>query len=534
MNYRGRFYIRRSSSVVDGASAFERRRIGALIACVLLSVLLPVLTLSTLAGCGQTQAVDEDTPLIPPEPPGVDLAEIQERGTLRAITSYGPLSYFQYRGRPLGFEYELAERLADTLGVELEIIPAADIGEMQEFLHHGHGDIIAYRLTITAERGRTLAFTTPVTSTRHVLVQPDPGDRRDAPDSQTEARNDPSAHAPEQRRDTSFVQRPEELAGREVHVRKGSVYVSRLQELQAEMDIPIEIVEADPEVTTEQLIEAVHDGEIPLTVADEEIAQILSSHYDRVDIETVLTPPQPTAWAVRPESEGLLGAVDQWLTEERRHADFHVIYNRYFRAPRDFRSRISDDAFTVRGGSISPYDEIFRREARRLDWDWRLLAALAYQESRFNPNARSWVGAVGVMQLMPATARQFGVARRTDPEQSIAGGVRFLAWLQSFWEERVPDPDERLRFILASYNVGHGHVQDAQRLAEYFGHDATSWDDVSTFLRKKSDPQYYLHDVVRNGYARGSEPVAYVSSILRLYRHYERLAETWHPNFTQR
>jgi membrane-bound lytic murein transglycosylase F len=145
-----------------------------------------------------------------------------------------------------------------------------------------------------------------------------------------------------------------------------------------------------------------------------------------------------------------------------------------------------------------------------------------YQESRFRPKARSWAGAVGLLQLMPATARQFGVRSRTDPEQNVRGAVKFLQWLDDHWEERIGDSSERLRFVLASFNVGAGHVEDAQHLAEKHGDDPKRWNDVAYWLLQKSKAEYYTDPVVKYGFCRGVEPVTYVSIILDRFQHYRQ------------
>ena len=160
------------------------------------------------------------------------------------------------------------------------------------------------------------------------------------------------------------------------------------------------------------------------------------------------------------------------------------------------------------------------REAKGIGWDWRLLAAQVAQESRFDPRARSWAGARGLLQLMPRTAREVGVRNPNDPSQNVAGGVRYLAMLSDAWEDEIPDEAERLKFVLASYNAGRGHVLDAQRLAEKHGDDPHVWEDVAYWLLQKSKPSVYRDRVVRYGYVRGLEPVQYVSRILERYDRY--------------
>ena len=177
------------------------------------------------------------------------------------------------------------------------------------------------------------------------------------------------------------------------------------------------------------------------------------------------------------------------------------------------------------GDRISVYDEIIQRGANELGWDWRLLAAMIYKESRFDNTAISYAGAHGLLQLMPATLQRFNVNDATDPLQSLMAGVGFLKYLDRFWRERVPDSNERIKFILASYNVGHGHVEDAWRLALKFGRDTQRWDNVAYYLEKKSQREFYRDPVVKSGYAKGHMAVAYVREVLSLYESYRVLVQ---------
>ena len=161
-----------------------------------------------------------------------------------------------------------------------------------------------------------------------------------------------------------------------------------------------------------------------------------------------------------------------------------------------------------------------------IGWDWRLLASQVYQESLFDPHATSWAGAVGLMQLLPETATSFGAVNIEDPKENIAAGTRYLRWLDEYWE-LVPDSTERKKFVLASYNVGYGHVEDARRLAAKFGADQNTWDGhVASFMIHLSSHEFYSDEVVRNGYCRGEEPVSYVEEILERYEHYKKFV---HP-----
>jgi membrane-bound lytic murein transglycosylase F len=150
-----------------------------------------------------------------------------------------------------------------------------------------------------------------------------------------------------------------------------------------------------------------------------------------------------------------------------------------------------------------------------------LLASLIYQESQFNPDKTSWAGAKGLMQLMPATAKQFGVTKISNPEDNLKGGVKYLKWLTDYWKEDIPDSTERIKFVMASYNIGPGHIRDARRLAKKYDSNPNVWtNSVEKFLLKKSNPKYYNDSVVKYGYARGTETTKYVNDILGRYDHY--------------
>lgn len=458
-----------------------------------------IIALLISCGSGKKRGATEDYP------------DIRERGKLIAITSYSPVSYFIYHGEPMGYEFELLQMLGEHLDLDVDIMIARDLEEMENMLARGEGDLIAYGLTITTERRERLAFTEPMNVTRQVLVQRKPDNWRQMKLHEIEA---------------MMIRNPFDLAGDTVHVRKGSAYISRLNNLSLEIGEPIHVIEASGEFTTEDLIHRVANDSIRLTVADENIAQIQSAYYLNLDVETPLSLPQQTAWAVRPNSPLLLDTINAWLRKVQNQPDYYVIYNKYYNNRQAFRSRYASEFNPITGGGISPWDELIKEGADQLEWDWRLLAALIYRESMFNPRAQSWAGARGLMQLMPRTAREFGASNPFDPEQSIQAGVNFLLWLDNYWTEHIEDPEERQKFVIVSYNVGQGHLQDARRLAETFEANPNAWEgNVEQFMLKKSNPDYYNLDIVRFGYASGIEPVNYIKTIHELYEHYKKFIE---------
>ncbi|MCP4683813.1 MAG: transporter substrate-binding domain-containing protein [bacterium] len=444
-----------------------------------------------------------------PESPSVDLAQIAESGTLKAIISYSATSYFLYRGQPMGFDYELLQRFAEKQKLDLEIVIARDLDEMMGMLQRGEGDLVAHGLTITKERKEQAAFTQFMHKTRQVLVQRKPENWRDMKLHEIE---------------NELIRDPHDLIGRQVHVRRMSSYYQRLLHLSEEIGGDIDVQTVSGDLTTEELIGQVAESALEFTVADHNIAAINATYYDNIDIETRIGAPQRIAWAVRQTSPLLLQALDDWLAEMMEGSDYYAIYNRYYAKRRSFARHLRSSQAAIEEGRISQYDDIIKTHAAKLDWDWRLLASMIYQESRFDPEANSWAGASGLMQLMPAMARKFGADSLSDPEQSIAAGTAYLAYLQNLWRA-IPGEDNRRTFVLASYNVGENHIADARRLAKTLGRNLDLWDDnVEDCVLLLSDPEYFQRDEVRYGFCRGKEPYNYVRQILDRYEHYNNVA----------
>jgi len=298
--------------------------------------------------------------------------------------------------------------------------------------------------------------------------------------------------------------------------------VNRLRNLSNEIGDSINVVEI-PDYEVEQLIGLVAHGEIPYTVCDENLAKINLNFYPNIDVETAISFPQKIAWAVRPGSSDLLDVVNNWLINFKKTKRYNRIYRKYFVNKRS--THLVDAGFhSIKGGKVSDFDAIIKEESKKYELDWRLIASLIYQESRFHPEIESWAGAVGLMQLMPETAKNFGVKKITSPHENIKGGLKFLDWLDKRLTREVEDPKERLKFVLASYNVGLGHVLDAMRLAEKNGKNPKIWyNNVDYYLLNKSNPEFYNDPVVKYGYCRGEEPYHYVIDILERYSHYKNV-----------
>lgn len=488
-----------------------------------LQSLLICSTLMVLLSCGGEKKTPEDagvldegkeaeTETVMLESPQVevDLEDIKERGYITAITGYNSTSYFIYKGQPMGYEYELLQELADHLGVELKIKLARNMDEVFNMLNKGEGDIIAYGMTITNSRKKYVAFTEYHNTIQQVLVQRKP-------------ENWQRMHPTNVRK--KLVDNVIKLLDKDVFVRKKSSYYHRLKNLEDELGGDINIQTVKGNKSTEELIAEVSRGEIPRTVADENIARINNTFLNNLDIETPVSFPQRIAWATRKNSPELLEEANKWILSVRKSALYNIIYKKYFVNEKSYVGRVQSEFFSQSSDQISPYDSLVKFYAKQIDWDWRLISSQMYQESHFNPKEKSWAGAVGLMQLMPRTGKEFGATDPTDPEQSIKAGVNFIAWLEKQLSD-IEDDAERQKFVLASYNVGLGHMRDAQRLTEKYGKDPHVWEDnVAYYLKNKSQKKYYNDEVVKYGYCRGEEPFYYVKNIQARYEQYKSFIE---------
>lgn len=430
----------------------------------------------------------------------VDLDEIKKRGKLVALSRYNASSFFIYRGQPMGYEYDLLKLFADEIGVELEIKTPSTWDSLYIMLNKGEGDIIAANLIINLELAKKVAFSRHHSETRQMLVQRLPRGYRRLKRHQIEKR---------------LIRNPIDLIGKTVTVRNRSTYAHRMRNLIDEVggNINLDLVKTD--IETEQLIRLVSEGIIDYTVADENVATLNSSYFSNIDTKTAVSFPQRVAWAMRKNSPQLKKAVDDWMAELRANNNptYYVIYNRYFKNKRDYKKRRKSEHFLLETGTISAFDTLFKRYETPL-FPWTLLAAQAYQESRFETDKKSRFGAMGLMQLLPTTAEQMGVYDLHVPEKSVQAGTRYLKYLHTNHWAHLPD-SEAVKFTLASYNAGPGHVFDAQRIAKKLGFDPDRWDNnVEEAILKLSHKKYIYMPEVKYGFCRGEEPRNYVRDIL--------------------
>ena len=423
-----------------------------------------------------------------------DFDQIKKRRVLRVLLRNNAASYFLYRGELMGFEYELAREFADYHGLRLEVVVPPGYRELTTWLLEGRADI-------------AMGF-----------LEPDDLQRRLGIDY-----SDPYHYAKQHivvHKDDSAISLAD-LDDQTISVRSRSHYWKSLSRLQ-NGGAGFSLRATDDDVETEYLIQQVAHGKYKATMADEHLLNIELAKSIPVRSAHTLEAEVPHSIALRKRNPKLKQALNEFVKRIYKSEFYNVTYLEYFEnrgsVQRLARGRIVDPL----KGKISPYDELVRKYSDHYGFDWRLVTAQMYQESKFNPTAKSHIGARGLMQLMPRTAKEMGVKDVSDPASSIRGGVKYLDWLRDRFDADLPISD-RLWFTLAAYNAGAGHVHDARRLAGQLGHDPDRWfghtEQAMLLLEKK---QYAKK--ARYGYVNGSEPVNYVRDIKQRFEAYVDLS----------
>jgi len=435
---------------------------------------LTVLCLALVAGAGCKQLTPQN-----------ELGIIKARGELRVLIRNNATCYYEGPMGFAGFEYELAKAFADYLGVKLVCVVTHNFKQMIPSLLRGEADLITAGFTVTEQRRRKVAF-----GPAYMEVQQQVVGRLGGP-------------SPEN---------VDDLIGNPLWVNAGTSYEERLGQLKQQYPglswMPVSGYE------TEEILEMVWQGIVPLTIADSNIIAVNRRYYPQLRIHFAIEEGQRLAWAVHPQHNHLLAAVEKWFSRPETSALLHRLKQHYYGHLKVFDYVDLVQYHNRVRHRLPRYRDHFEEAAAKHGLDWRLVAAQSYQESHWDPNAVSFTGVRGLMMLTQKTAETLGVKSRVDPRQSIYGGVRYLAQIHKRIGDEVSEPD-RTYMALAAYNVGWGHLEDARMLAARQEKDVNSWQDVSAMLPLLRQKKYYRN--LPHGYARGTEPVRYVDRIKTYY-----------------
>lgn len=431
----------------------------------------------------------------------VDFPLILERDTLTILTVNSSTSYFIYRDQPMGYHYDMIREFCRHHGLVPEIIVAPGTASLMRMLLEGVGDVIAYHVPVTREGRDSVTYCGLQQINHQVLVQ-------------------------RAMREDTLVDDVTALIGKRVTATAGSRYHQRLIHLNEELGGGILIdAAASDTIVPEDLIRMVSRGEITYTVADDDLARLNQTYFRNLHTDLPISFDQRSSWAVRNDTPVLADSLNSWFASKSEEPVFLRIMKRYFEETKGFYEEDRFSYSEILGpGMISPFDIYFRQQSERLGLDWRLLAAVAYQESTFRTEESSWAGAVGLMGLMPATAASLGVTgdQLYDPEHNIRAGAQYLKQLISLFSS-VEDQEEQIKLALAAYNGGIGHISDARALAEKYDADKNVWEgNVERFVQLKRLEQYYTDPVCRNGYFRGDETINYVREVTARWEQYRQ------------
>ena len=415
------------------------------------------------------------------------LERVKEDGVLRVITRNSPATYFEDRNGETGFEYELVKRFADDLGVKLEIETADNLDDLFNKLGQPDGPVLAAAGLVSSDnRLKQAKFSHPYLEVTPQIIY----------------RNGQS-------RPTTAA----DLVGKRITVLKGSSHAEQLAELKKTYP-GIEYEESDA-VEVVDLLRMVDEGQIDLTLVDSNEVAMNQVYFPNVRVAFDLGDARSQRWAVvAGEDNSLLNEINAYLDKVEKNGTLQRLKDRYY-GHVDVLGYVGAYTFAQHLQQRLPkYEKFFKEAAKKEEVDWRLLAAMGYQESLWQPAVTSKTGVRGLMMLTQNTAQAMGVSNRLDPKQSIQGGAKYLAYIRDQLDDDIQEPD-RTWFALAAYNVGTGHLDDARKLAVKEGLNPNKWLDVKKMLPRLAQKQWYSK--TRYGYARGGEPVHFVANIRRYY-----------------
>ncbi|QFU75071.1 membrane-bound lytic murein transglycosylase MltF [Halioglobus maricola] len=437
------------------------------------SLYIPLLLLTILlCGCARPDALEE----------------IQKQGKLQVVSRNSPTTWFIDKSGPVGFEYALASRFADHLGVEIQLKPAFSLADIFTTLARNEAHFAAAGLSLTGERQDVYPHSVPYYEIQPQVIY---------------------------RAGTFRPRSVKNMLDMDIVVLAGSSHERALQALRdgGYPDLQWRVL---TEPDSMELLEEINEQRADLALLDSNEFEVQQRLYPRLKVAFDLGSAQDMVWYLPPDADNtrLLAEIDVFLEQLQADGSLQQLREEHFGNTRII-PRIGSHTFTLSMERTLPkYRDMIEQVAQEFQMDWPLLAAIAYQESHWDPTAESPTGVRGMMMLTLPTAREMGVSERTDPLQSLRGGARYYKTLKRRLPDDIYEPD-RSYMALAAYNIGRGHLSDARVLTERMGGDPHLWEDVLQYIPLLEKSRYF--ETLRYGYARGQEAATYVQNI----RHYQ-------------
>lgn len=425
-----------------------------------------------------------------------DFEENSFNNKLKVGVQFKAAELFLNDGKPCGYLYDMIREFSNHLKVDFELVALTDEKDKVNKLQNGVIDVVAgiNQQQLKAVEESAINLSEPIFTSQLVLLQ------------RKNSIND----------NIKKIKNLNELKNLDVYLTNNFKNNANVNLLADDKNMNVWVL--DENVSQFDLIEDVISEKVDYAIVENHFAKLFTIANKNLDANLLLTESENITWATLKSSKKLTDKLNKWLANKNDNLNLFTTYLNYYKenSEHKFNNSIATNA------SLAQYDDLVIKYAKAINMDWQLVAAIINQESSFRFDVKSKSGAMGLMQVMPTTGKGYGITDLYDPELNIKAGTAHLKWLDNFWSKRISNKEEKLNFILASYNCGAGHVEDARRLAEKYGNDPNKWhNNVDEFIVKKSKKQYYKDEVVKHGFCNGNETYYYVLKVLNKYYNYK-------------
>lgn len=422
---------------------------------------------------------------------------IYARGSLRATLNHNGTDYYIYKGKALGFHLELLEDFALYMGLDLEINTYDNIKDEYKSIAEHESDLLVGNFSCNYLSRDFLSRSKCILKQPLVLVQ-------------------------RKSHDNPVIKDIDSLRDIQIHIPIWSHYRVTLREDSRIRDNNVSFV-FDAENNTENLIENLSNAIIDYTVCEAHVAKAYSKYYNNIDVSLQVSDTIPMFWLAHKNNQWLADSVNTWLKSFQKTQKFKSLINKYYTSSYSVVS-LKNTLPHVQKNELSKYDKTFKKVAKKHKWDWRMYASIVYLESKFKDGLTGFGGSFGLLQLMPVIAEKYGISEDMSGDEQIERGAEYLLFLENKYGSEIEDVEQLWKFIVAAYNAGSTHVDDARKIALKIGKDPNVWDNnVDTCLLLKSKSKYYKMPELKGGYHYGKRTTNYVKKFWTIYQHYKNV-----------